>query len=93
MIGGFLIIVALFVIRLGGAPDKEPGLAPDLASDLAPDLLHETALPATITLPEGTRPEAVTLARNWVLVLTEGGRVLLYERATGTLRQEILLQE
>lgn len=49
------------------------------------------ALPEQITLPEGARVEALTLARNWVVVLTDGGEVLLYDRRDGRLRHEISL--
>jgi hypothetical protein len=47
-------------------------------------------LPDSITLPEGTTPEAVTLARDWVLVLADG-EILLFDRATGTLAHRIAL--
>ena len=46
------------------------------------------ALPDMITLPENTTPEAVTLARDWVLVLAEG-EILLFDRATGALAHRI----
>lgn len=49
------------------------------------------ALPESISLPEGARAEAVTLARDWVIVVTEGQRVLLFDRASGALRQEMEL--
>lgn len=49
------------------------------------------ALPGQITLPQGARVEALTLARDWVVVLTEGGEVLLYDRRDGRLRHEITL--
>ena len=48
------------------------------------------ALPDGITLPVGTTPEAVTLARDWVLVLAEG-EILLFDRDTGTLAHRIAL--
>ncbi|RCW86747.1 hypothetical protein DFP89_104134 [Paracoccus lutimaris] len=37
-------------------------------------------LPEQIALPEGAAPAAVTFARNWVVVVTETGEVLLYDR-------------
>lgn len=48
------------------------------------------ALPDSVALPEGTTPEAVTLARDWVVVLAEG-EILLFDRATGTLAHRIAL--
>ncbi|MCZ0961745.1 DUF6476 family protein [Paracoccus benzoatiresistens] len=40
-------------------------------------------LPEAITLPEGARPEAVTFARDWIVVVTDAGEVLLYDRSGG----------
>ena len=37
-------------------------------------------LPDQIALPEGAAPAAVTFARDWVVVVTETGEVLLYDR-------------
>ena len=37
-------------------------------------------LPDQIALPEGAAPAAVTFARHWVVVVTETGEVLLYDR-------------
>jgi hypothetical protein len=50
------------------------------------------ALPEALALPEGVVPSAVTLARNWVLVLDTGGtEVLLFDRASGALRHRLPL--
>lgn len=46
------------------------------------------ALPDQITLPDGAQPEAVTFARNWIVVVTDTGEVLLYDRA-GALRDRV----
>ncbi len=51
------------------------------------------ALPDAITLPEGVRPEAITLARDWVLVLGDDGALLLFDRADGALRHSIQLPD
>ena len=45
-------------------------------------------LPAAIMLPEGAKAAAVTFARDWTVVVTEGGEVLLYDRA-GQLRTRV----
>lgn len=45
-------------------------------------------LPAEIALPEGARPAAVTFARDWTVVVTDAGDVLLYDRS-GVLRQHV----
>ncbi len=45
-------------------------------------------LPANIALPAGAKAEAVTFARNWIVVVTEAGEVLLFDR-TGALRNAL----
>lgn len=49
------------------------------------------ALPEGIALPEGAEATAVTFARDWIVVVTEAGEVLLYDGA-GTLRQRVTPQ-
>ncbi|SUZ31694.1 hypothetical protein ROE7235_01444 [Roseibaca ekhonensis] len=48
------------------------------------------AMPDSLDLPAGTTPEAVTLARDWVLVLS-GTEILLFDRASGALAHRIAL--
>ena len=38
------------------------------------------ALPANLALPAGTAPVAVTFARDWTVVVTDGGEILLFAR-------------
>ena len=45
-------------------------------------------LPDSVTLPQGARPAAVTFARDWLVVVTEAGEVLLYDRQ-GRLRDRV----
>ena len=45
-------------------------------------------LPPEIALPEGARAAAVTFARDWIVVVTEAGEVLLYDRQ-GRLRDRV----
>ncbi len=45
-------------------------------------------LPDSVTLPEGATPAAVTFARDWLVVVTETGEVLLYDRQ-GRLREQV----
>ncbi|MCB1363860.1 MAG: hypothetical protein KDK02_07040 [Rhodobacteraceae bacterium] len=70
MIAGFLLIVALFVIRLSAS---------------AP------VLPDTISLPDGTTAEAFTVTRDWYGVVTSDGRILIFDRQSGNLRQTIVI--
>lgn len=75
MIAGILAIVGLLALRL-------PQPAPPLA------------LPEGLVLPAGARAEAVSFGRDWILVVSEGAdgpEALLYDRATGALRQRLPL--
>lgn len=45
-------------------------------------------LPENIALPEGAEPAALTFARDVIIVVTEAGEVLVYDRA-GALRQTL----
>lgn len=45
-------------------------------------------LPPAITLPDGARAEAVTFARDWIVVVTDAGEVLMYDRS-GALRDRL----
>jgi hypothetical protein len=47
------------------------------------------ALPETVILPEGARPAAVTFARDWLVVVTEDGEILLYPRTGGAPMQRL----
>ena len=72
MIGGFLVIVALLVIRFSAS---------------AP------VVPETISLPDGTKAEAFTMTSDWYGVVTdEGRRLLIFDRASGQLRQTVDIQ-
>lgn len=51
----------------------------------APDL----ALPDYITLPDGTRATAFTQAPNWYAVVTDDDKILIFDRDSGELTQEI----
>lgn len=46
-------------------------------------------LPEAIALPAGAQAAAVTFARDWTVVVTDAGEILLYDRA-GTLRQSVV---
>jgi len=38
-------------------------------------------LPSAIVLPDNAEVQAVTFARDWIVVVTDAGEVLLYDRA------------
>ena len=50
------------------------------------------ALPNSITLPDGTRATAFTQGSDWYAVVTAGDQILIFDRATGALRQTVTLQ-
>lgn len=75
MILGVLVIVGLLVTRL--------------SADRAPTL-PET-LPDNLALPAGATPEAVTLGKGWIAVVTGDRQILIYDANSGKLRQTIQL--
>lgn len=57
-----------------------------------PAAMHTTfALPEQIFLPEGTTAQAFTQGGGWYAVVTTDDRILIFNRKTGTLVQEITL--
>ena len=50
-------------------------------------------LPEEVVLPDGAEALAVTASADWYAVVTRDGRILVFDRATGTLRREILIDE
>ena len=46
-------------------------------------------LPEQVTLPEGVRATAVTYGGDWYGVVTDDDRILIFDRATGDLRQTV----
>ena len=47
------------------------------------------ALPEALALPEGARVIALTQGRDWYAVVIEGDAILIFDRATGALRQRV----
>ena len=45
-------------------------------------------LPDAITLPDNAQAQAVTFARDWIVVVTDAGEVLMYDRS-GALRDRL----
>ena len=46
-------------------------------------------LPDQVELPDGARAQAVTIGNNWYAVVTDDNRILIFDKTTGNLRQEI----
>ncbi len=49
-------------------------------------------LPETVALPDGEVARAVTLGTDWIAVVTESDVILVFDRATGTLRQRVEIE-
>ena len=49
------------------------------------------ALPDSIALPDGTRATAFTQGADWYAVVTADDQILIFDRATGALRQTVAL--
>ena len=77
MIVGLLVIVALFVIRFSSGNGNSGNNTP--------------TLPDTIALPDGVRAETFTVGRTFYAVVTTDDTILIFDRATGDLRQTITL--
>jgi hypothetical protein len=48
-------------------------------------------LPDAIELPEGASALAFTQGRDWYAVVTQGDEILIFDRVTGALRQQIAI--
>jgi hypothetical protein len=71
MIGGFLVLILMLVIRLNADP---------------------LPLPDRITLPDGAQAYSFTQGIDWFGVVTTDNQILIYDRATSTLRQTIQIE-
>ncbi|MEH6772897.1 MAG: DUF6476 family protein [Cereibacter changlensis] len=55
-----------------------------------PQMMRSSApLPAEITLPAGVKAQAVTQGGDWYAIVTTDDRILMFDRASGDLRQEV----
>ncbi len=48
-------------------------------------------LPDQIELPDGAKAQALTIGNNWYAVVTDDNRILIFDKTTGKLRQEVAL--
>ena len=46
-------------------------------------------LPDQIDLPDGAQAQALTIGNNWYAVVTDDNRILIFDKTTGKLRQDI----
>ncbi len=46
-------------------------------------------LPDQIELPDGAIAQSVTIGNNWYAVVTDDNRILIFDKTTGRIRQEV----
>ncbi|SEL02251.1 DUF6476 family protein [Roseovarius nanhaiticus] len=49
----------------------------------------DLTLPEAITVPEGAAPVAFTQSAGWFAIVTDADEILIYDRASGELRQTL----
>ena len=75
---GLVVLVGVVVMRF---------------SQTSPDQMSTPALPDQITLPDGVTADAVTFGPDWYLVVSGGNEILIFDRATGALRQRVAIAQ
>jgi len=81
------MVTVLTVIMIGGVVTVVLLLVIRLNEAPAP-----LPLPQQITLPDGATATAFTVGSDWFGVVTENNEILIYDQATGALRQTIVLE-
>ena len=81
------MVTVLTVIMIGGVVTVVLLLVIRLNEAPAP-----LPLPQQITLPDGATATAFTVGSDWFGVVTEDDEILIYDQATGALRQTIVLE-
>lgn len=79
------LVTALGVVMISGFIVLIAALVIRLNADPLP-------LPDRITLPEGVTATAFTQGTDWFAVVTSDNRILIYDRATSALRQEVVIE-
>lgn len=79
------LVTALGVVMIAGFLVLIAALVIRLNADPLP-------LPDRISLPEGVTATAFTQGTDWFAVVTSDDRILIYDRTTSALRQEVVLE-
>ena len=79
------LVTALGVVMIGGFLVLIAALVIRLNADPLP-------LPDRITLPPGITATAFTQGTDWFAVVTSDNRILIYDRTTSALRQDITIE-
>lgn len=80
------LVLALTVVMIAGFVALIATLVVRLAADPA-------VLPEAVTLPDGAGAVAFTQGDDWFAIVTDDDRILIYDRATGGLRQEVRVEQ
>jgi hypothetical protein len=78
------LVTALGVVMIAGFLVLIAALVIRLNADPLP-------LPDRISLPEGVTATAFTQGTDWFAVVTSDDRILIYDRTTSALRQEVVI--
>ncbi len=78
------LVTALGVVMIAGFLVLIAALVIRLNADPLP-------LPDRISLPEGVTATAFTQGTDWFAVVTSDNRILIYDRTTSALRQEVVI--
>ena len=81
------LVTTLTVVMIGGVLTIVALLVIRLQTPPA-----DLALPKVIELPEGGRAVAFTQGVGWYAVVTEGDEILVFDRASGSLRQRVRIE-
>ena len=79
------LVTTLGVVMIGGFLVLIAALVIRLNADPLP-------LPERISLPEGVTATAFTQGTDWFAVVTSDNRILIYDRTTSALRQEVAIE-
>lgn len=79
------LVLALTVVMIAGFLALIATLVVRLSADPA-------VLPDSVALPDGAGAVAFTQGTDWFAIVTDDDRILIYDRATGALRQEVRVE-
>lgn len=80
VIGLTITLIVGVIVTVAAVVTRMPGRAPAIV-----------ALPDNVTLPNGATASAVTFGPGWYAVVTTDNRILIFDRASGTMRQEVAI--
>lgn len=76
MIIGFIIIVGLLIAKFNSLRGE----------------ISEPAFPDEIILPNGIQADAFTTTKDWFAIITNNDKILVYNRDSGKLIQQIVIK-